>query len=732
MQAALTPYPAQQDRDDLAASLPLYLASLAVTLAGVGAVGVTVTSGAWLPAWALIAVAGHGVSLLLRRLRVQAESVFYPVMLLGSAVVLQQAFVGSPLVGLDGPLAHVPTDASTALLVATLAVVRTFTLVTNSSLLFSPVPSITMLALVGSNNPNAEIPIYFGVLVLGALFITGYEAHLRRAKQIRRAPGPPLFHLLAAWAVTLAVALVALLFPLTLHPVLGPLSPFALPAVSRLRNLASFAQQQYNSAPVGQGPIVLAPIPVYEVYGAETGRFRTAVFTNYTGREWTGQGQPGPVEFESSGRVPTHWPPSPDGRTSLEAELFRFPGDPDRTEQVAVREVRHRMVSRGSAPQGVPALGRIRTLLYPRKIVLYNVTGCVNGSGHSSSGRTIEVISEVAEYRDADLRRAPAVHRDGFADQEALSLPQSTIRVQELARRIGDRHPAPVDKIRAFIRYIEDNTTYTLLEERTPPGEDAASFYLFNTKRGACDLAATALAVMCRSVGIPARVAVGYNTGEPMEGGWLLRQDHSHMWVEAFFPGYGWVPFDPSPPISSINDSFLALTLYRLRTLFGQVGGGGLDALLLVSLVLGTLALAAYYGWKGARRWLAAARRSRRVAADSPEAAVALIYAQTVAGLQRKGWQRQPWMTPREYLHSLQRAWEGLSHASAPNLGADLVRQMESLTTAFERSRYAGDTTSEVLRAAREASAALGKLLPRRRSEPPPAAGSAHPAAGTA
>src|SRR5436309_2833210 len=72
------------DSEDLTPVLPLYAASLVVTLAGIGAVGVTITSAGWTPIWALLAIVGHAVSLMLRRMRVSAETIFYPVMLLGA------------------------------------------------------------------------------------------------------------------------------------------------------------------------------------------------------------------------------------------------------------------------------------------------------------------------------------------------------------------------------------------------------------------------------------------------------------------------------------------------------------------------------------------------------------------------------------------------------------------------------------------------------------------------
>ncbi|HEU4753669.1 MAG TPA: hypothetical protein VFU47_11225, partial [Armatimonadota bacterium] len=197
---------------DLRTVLPVYAASLVVTLAAVGAVGMTLTGSSWTPIWAVLTVLGHAVSLQLRRMRVNAEAVFYPVMLLGSAFALQQALVGSPLVGMEAPLGNLPMDMSTAVVIAILAVVRTFTLVTDSTLLFSPVPAITMLALVASSNPNAEVPVFFGLFLLGSLFITGYEAHLRRSARSGRPARAPLLHLLSAWSITLLVMGVALLF----------------------------------------------------------------------------------------------------------------------------------------------------------------------------------------------------------------------------------------------------------------------------------------------------------------------------------------------------------------------------------------------------------------------------------------------------------------------------------------------------------------------------------------
>jgi len=157
-----------------AAALPLYVASTLVTLAGVGSVGVTATTGSWLTIWSCLVVLGHLASLGLRLIGVQPLPLFFPVMAVGGGLAIRLAMDGSTLIGFDDSMLNLPVDMATSVLLALLATVRTFTLVTNASLLFSIVPVIAMLALVGSSNPNAEVLLFFGLAVLGGLFTSGY------------------------------------------------------------------------------------------------------------------------------------------------------------------------------------------------------------------------------------------------------------------------------------------------------------------------------------------------------------------------------------------------------------------------------------------------------------------------------------------------------------------------------------------------------------------------------
>lgn len=688
------------------ASIPLYLASCVVTLAGVGAVGVTISELGWTPIWATLTLLGHVVSFFLRRKRVSPESVFYPVMILGAAIVFQQALMGSGLVGLQVGLAAQPPDMATAMIIGMLAAVRTFTLVTNTSLLFSPVPSITMLALVGASNPNAEVPVFFGLLLLGSLFLTGYESYLRRMKPGSRSGSGVTLHLLVAWAFTFLVSGAALIFPLLLQPVLAEVSPFALPSLNRMRMAQNFTQSNPSLAPVGQGPIALSQSPIYQVYTHEGGKVRTGVFSRYTGRDWRADVSPTIADKTADERMPASLSRFDPQGISYQTYRFTFPVPVPK----GARMVRQSFVTQGYGQIGIPAPGQILELHYPARRVFVNANGSVSGTAHRLPDNTFDVISTVRDYSPQELRAAPPIDPTTFLDTEALTLPNSAQPVKELAQQITRDIPNAYDRVKAITDYIEKHCAYTLQEEVTPPGSDAAAHYLFKSKRGACDLAATATAVMCRSVGIPARVAVGYVLDEqlPSGDGFLVRQAHAHMWVEAFFANAGWVPFDPAPPLASIHENPLTVAWYRVRGLFAKIGGGGLDALLVVVVTLTTLAMAGYAAWSWFRVNVLGRARRRGVMLATTEGQVALSYSRALQMLQRRGWRREAWMTSREFLEVLRPDW-----AEAP----EALAALEELTHVFEQSQYASVAPKDAPRRAEELVAALRRHAPRRPRE---------------
>jgi hypothetical protein len=119
-------------------------------------------------------------------------------------------------------------------------------------------------------------------------------------------------------------------------------------------------------------------------------------------------------------------------------------------------------------------------------------------------------------------------------------------RVTTLATTIAGGERTTYDRVKALERALR---TLPYDEQVAPPpaGRDVVDYFLFEGKRGYCEYFASAMVVMARSLGIPARVATGYAPGEPIAGGRLVRERQAHAWAEVYFAGHGWVAFEPTP-----------------------------------------------------------------------------------------------------------------------------------------------------------------------------------------
>lgn len=122
-------------------------------------------------------------------------------------------------------------------------------------------------------------------------------------------------------------------------------------------------------------------------------------------------------------------------------------------------------------------------------------------------------------------------------------------RIRLLAREITAEYNNPYDKTLAITNYLREEIRYTP-GISIPPGEDIdpIEYFLLDGKQGFCNYYATAEVLMLRSIGIPARLAVGYAQGEPniQESIYTVRERDLHAWPEVYFAGYGWVEFEPT------------------------------------------------------------------------------------------------------------------------------------------------------------------------------------------
>ena len=126
----------------------------------------------------------------------------------------------------------------------------------------------------------------------------------------------------------------------------------------------------------------------------------------------------------------------------------------------------------------------------------------------------------------------------------------------ERARRLTQGATSPYTAVLALESWLRQRGGFTYNER--PPVTDGPPLINFVTtsKAGYCQHFAGAMAVMARLLGIPARVAVGFTSGRLQDGAWVVNDHDAHAWVEVWFPGHGWVPFDPTPGRGTFSTSY--------------------------------------------------------------------------------------------------------------------------------------------------------------------------------
>lgn len=155
--------------------------------------------------------------------------------------------------------------------------------------------------------------------------------------------------------------------------------------------------------------------------------------------------------------------------------------------------------------------------------------------------------SDIEQPTAGDLRTASKSYPPDVVSNY-LGLPALDSRIPGLAEQITASADNNYDKARALEIYLRTGFGYTLQLSRTAPRDPLANF-LFERKQGHCEYFASSMAVMLRTLGIPSRVVNGFRTGEfnDLTSQYVVRASNAHSWVEAYFPNYGWVAFDPTP-----------------------------------------------------------------------------------------------------------------------------------------------------------------------------------------
>ncbi|MCW2695133.1 MAG: Transglutaminase, partial [Modestobacter sp.] len=173
----------------------------------------------------------------------------------------------------------------------------------------------------------------------------------------------------------------------------------------------------------------------------------------------------------------------------------------------------------------------------------------VFGRDATTEGLTWTVVAEQPQPSAEDLASAADPRPGDRFLRRYTELPPLDPSVTALVDELTDPGQSPYQRVRAISDHLTDRSNgfvYSLSTEPGTSGDDLADF--LRLKRGYCEQYAGAMGVLVRAVGVPARVVLGYTPGERAgDGARVVTSDDAHAWVEAWFSGVGWVPFDPTP-----------------------------------------------------------------------------------------------------------------------------------------------------------------------------------------
>jgi transglutaminase-like putative cysteine protease len=187
----------------------------------------------------------------------------------------------------------------------------------------------------------------------------------------------------------------------------------------------------------------------------------------------------------------------------------------------------------------------------------HRVTGAYRALEIDAGGAVTDLDGEhsVGSYEaDSDISQPSPAQLRGSGDllpasvSPYLQLPQLDARIPRLAAQVSASASNNYDRALAVEGYLKSHYGYTLQLPRTQEADPLANF-LFERKQGHCEYFASSMAVMLRTLRIPARVVNGFRSDEfnDVTGNYVVRAKDAHAWVEAYFPGYGWITFDPTP-----------------------------------------------------------------------------------------------------------------------------------------------------------------------------------------
>lgn len=410
---------------------------------------------------------------------------------------------------------------------------------------------------------------------------------------------------------------------------------------------------------LGAGPELLHKLALtIELSGPEltAPRWLSTTYDRYTGRGWITSG----------------------------LELLAFDANERTGETTDAAHVTVWTTVRNSRGDGlVYAPGPVRSVDHP-----FGIARRTNDDvfGAQAQAQVYRVEADIPVYDEAALRAANGAYPE-WVTARYLGLPEDVpARVTALARDLTATAPTAYDRARAIESYLRE-IPYSLDVPEPPARREVTDYFLFDLQRGYCDYYATAMAVLARAAGLPARLAVGYASGsyDAERGEYTVREAEAHAWTQVYFTGYGWVDFEPTrgraapgraepltqggpPPRGEVSSEPTA----------GEAAGTAVRWGGVALVVLGAAALV----WLGAEAW-----RWRRL---QPGAVVTRLYGRVYATAARLGVAVRPSDTPHEVVGKLASHFEEGQRARQAAWWGPARATVEAITAWYEKTTYGG------------------------------------------
>lgn len=436
---------------------------------------------------------------------------------------------------------------------------------------------------------------------------------------------------------------------------------------------------------------VMTPQQLMRVRSQAPGFWRVLAFDEYTGRGWR-------ISTNDETEILRRSPWS-----------FRYLLPPFPT-QLQTREVIQTYTIVSEFSNLIPHLYEPRELYFPTREIAQDREGGLRSPVPLPEGLTYSVISQVP-VRDRSLLRTATRIRNPAAYQQYLQVPEAlAARLQDLAQDLLAKAERPIEDPYEQALYLTQalKQSYRINPHipKLAAGQDLVATFLFEWQGGYPDHFASALTLLLRSIGIPARLVTGFGTGEfnPFTGLYIVRNTDAYALTEAYFPEFGWFLFDPIPghdlyPATlEVDQTFSVLEQFWswvtgwlptpvrgfLGTLFATLGAAltwfvdlfsqGLGGILQGLLLLCGTAIAL---WFGKHLWQAWRYRQRLRRLN----AIEQLYVQMVDWLAQQGFPKRNSQTPWEYAQYLRQV---------PQLDSLSQRAIDTLTHAYVLWHYGG------------------------------------------